>query len=1550
MVTKVIVSLSDAASEALQKSLELSELAIDIRYDQLLKRGDASPERPAAEELVSRSERRWLTSRLPVALELEGATGDEITIALLNAWGVDAVVRHFPLTANRAVEWEIEKEAITALRATSPAEPADEAPRHFKRRAKLIPVGGSPPNFASSSLSVATVPDGFAPGELGLPAEGPGSVLIDTARVSELQPFHWNETKLGVDGAFEARFPQSSAKGWLWWLSSSVQVVGFVPESLDKPHRDQAALSLPPFPEPATPEGGAEPAGHGPAVPADPSEIEIAENPQIYAEDPGAFCKPFSNPERVLSERSFHVIVRVTQPEISPRPSRKIKKQVFVHPDLLGASAGTGASPGMIARLHPGLADVALDRLPVRSLPPPEYVDEVDTMPVGRRRLSAEHPVQWEDDIAQYQASSIALGHLIEYRIRWRSNGYSLGKVVSSLTLAPRQVKRVQKIQFERLERERREESTIFAEDVSDTVDSSREYDNQVAATLSEWSSGSSYSKAKAGAVGAGFALPGFVIGGGATATSAESGSEASGSRTTTASEMQRLTDSIRRHGDSLRKFESTVVTEVSQAEIVTGTSEVVRNFNYGHSLTIIYHQILRHLKVTTEFGGVRQCLFIPFALSPFTVARALRWRESLERHLRDERFRPTIAHLRDVATNFANSKIMPGKRSIQPLTSLRGSLYVTMRIERPADGAEDAFDAAKWLPIARLTGAPTYSIWAKLARLERAARDARFQQEDAPAVAAKWIDKLLLQAGTQSLDADFTMASSYGYGRQLRVDFNVRSVSGLNRDLIKAMTVSTKSENMLTPGSGVMVDRAVVRYGTARFRKGLNSEPGRDDLIAPETGEPDPQGAALEFPLDPEWDDVDEQQEIRNSVGELVEHLNEHVEHYHKAIWWNMDRDRLLMMLDGFYVPWASDVSVASVVEREPLTIVGNSIVYTVSPAMFLRMNPQDSRAALHNRYATDKPISDPLHISLPTDGLYAQSVLDECGALEEHRGSTDWVLDQPDIDPESVDASLLGSRRAEPGGATTPTSLPASIINLHNAPGAPPPSGLEGVLGAVANANAFRDMAGLAGTQANAAAAMQTAAALATNFGNQAAALRLAKQAADAQKAKNANEKIAAVEGAKRKDLIGPEESKEHTNKILEQLHSDPADESGFGQGGVFSDVLRQGAKMPGTQVEATTPSGQLKMTLATWPPPVTTVGWQTPNGLVRLAQVQQAIVDAARAEVANWRNGGVRREGEPDQFGHLVRYWLGGIDSRIRPNALADLQAAAIDPATSYGDLLIPAPPVPPAPPALKPEADIATAAAAVAPALLASVGGAAQPDLGARVRTALGWARNSFEDHNGPPPLDARGPWSAVFVTSVVRQAAMALGIEREDPVAGHVGADELLMASQRHRSYTAEAYSRSRQPGRGGYHAFRVGSRQVQPGDIIVQDRRGGIAAANVTNFDDIPGLTGRALHGDIVVKVEADHCVAIGGNLGNSVMFRFYPIRNGLLRLMWNEEYVDRDSDEPVPQVPVGNALDQDDVLSPRSTWRIFALLGLVEPYTTEQPDPFAGVPGTMPA
>jgi hypothetical protein len=168
----------------------------------------------------------------------------------------------------------------------------------------------------------------------------------------------------------------------------------------------------------------------------------------------------------------------------------------------------------------------------------------------------------------------------------------------------------------------------------------------------------------------------------------------------------------------------------------------------------------------------------------------------------------------------------------------------------------------------------------------------------------------------------------------------------------------------------------------------------------------------------------------------------------------------------------------------------------------------------------------------------------MDECLALEEHFGNLDWALNDKDPELGSIDSSLLTTRRADPTAATTPTPLPATIINLLNAPDAPPPSGLQGALNAVTNPNAFRDMAGLAATQASAQAALNTAASLATNFGNQAAAIKLADMASRAQSTGNAPQQLAAVQKAKDQGLVTDAVAADHASKILGQMHTPGGD----------------------------------------------------------------------------------------------------------------------------------------------------------------------------------------------------------------------------------------------------------------------------------------------------------------------------------------------------------------------------------------------------------------------
>ena len=970
-------------------------------------------------------------------------------------------------------------------------------------------------------------------------------------------------------------------------------------------------------------------------MPADVTEAEVVNNPQVYSEDPGAFCKPFSTPERVLNEKAVAVVARVQQPDIGPMGSVRVLTHHLLDLDLAAQMTVARELPSGTTMIAQPLGRDALAAAllgagkPKAVRPTKAEVQAQQQLSSGRALMNAKNPVQWEGDIARYQAATVALGHILEFRVRTRSNGYSLGNVASTLTLAPRQTKRIQKIEFERLERARRDELTQQADRVSDELVRERDYSDTVSAYLDEWATGSSSSGTAAAAGGIGFAIPPVVGGVGGGTSKAWSESTQEGTRNTGASEQQRLRDAIRRHGDSLRRLQSTVVTEITQQESVTGTTEVLRNPNYGHSLTVIYYQILRHLKVSTEFAGARECLFVPFAIKPFTMQRAYRWREAIEKYARSSRFKPALKYLRDVATNFQYSSLVPGSRAQQKLTWLRGSFYLKLGIERPGDTPEEKFDAVRWQLLSPYLGAPAQGIWARLREAVLAERDRIFQREYAPAIAAKWVNALQIEVGGGSLQADCTLATQYLFNGTVRVDFAIPAQVARQYSRAQLHEIRVVARDALPAGSVAAVNRMTVRYGTAHFERTIDGLAGTDDLVVPGSGEPDA-GALLAFPLDA-WDNVDEQLQMRDSVNELIEHLNEHVEFYHKAIWWCMDRDRLFMLLDGFYVPGTNQVSIASVVDREPVAIIGNSLVYRVGAGTFLGLGEIRTPAQLYDAYAGREPAQDPLLVSLPTGGLYAQTIMDECLALEEHQGSIDWVLGDPDPELGTLDPSLLASRRVDITGTVTPTEMPGTIINLQNAPEAPPVTGLQAALTAAGNAAAFRDMAGLAGTQANAAAALQSAASLATNFGNQAAALKLA-EIADKEKARAAaNPQIAAVKSAQDKGLITPEEASKHTNSILEQMHSGKAGAAPHENEALNKAIDRVGRNGAGGSVEAATSDGVMRAEFASSAETVETeiesfdlVGGDATGEVVTAGEDEQWVVLVAGYNYLNQARG--------------------------------------------------------------------------------------------------------------------------------------------------------------------------------------------------------------------------------------------------------------------------------------------------------------------------------------
>lgn len=1053
----------------------------------------------------------------------------------------------------------------------------DQLPRFDGHRLFVAPVRPDPLPDDSDNPQTAA-----ARKLLGLEGEGELTdfevVTIDpeTTEPATANALGFRDATVRADGSFNVSLEiHGDEVGWVWLLLGPVTYAGYQLDAAPTQPRRNIVIILPPVGAPPAGEGGAGGsggtlgAGDSPAPPMDFDERQLVENPAEFGDDPGRFCSPFENPQRILGERRFFTVLRVDQPQLGAEGSLKVSRpivldlapsvraSVLTDEFLPGSDVGMSIAPALSRsmRIAASAAGAAERSVSVR-----DVLDSQVALPLSERwrrwvvdrarhraPVSPRNPIEWEGDPSIYQAGSVAGGHVLEWRVQWRSNGYSLGNVEHTLTLAPRQTRRIARISWRRRETASRREATQVQDRITQTTARDRDYNDAVQSSLSEWSKGGSESSTTGAAGGIGFAMGPVVIGGGAAHGQASSSSWQSGGRRVAASEQQSLRDAIRQFGESLRRLESTVITEISQEEEVEGVSETLRNVNYCHALTIVYHEILRHYRVDTGFAGARECLFVPFSVTPFDVHKALKWRDKLRGGMLARDLRWALDRLDDVATAWVDSDVPPGRRSSHPINYATGSLYVRLSIERPRDREqEETIEQYRqlWAPLAPLLGLPVNRIVAHMQR-ENVDRDAYFQREIAPTIAAKWANRLKLSVGGVTLaEADFTLASSYQFGGTVRVDFTIPVNRQFSREALQQLVL--RSEDSLPPGSVANLTRLSFRYYTDHFNATAESIRSQNDVNTSDTGEPDPQGALALMPLTP-WEHQDLRRVIEDAVDKLIVHLNANLVYYHKVIWWLMDRDELYMLLDGFIAPygrrfengvWVEDTgrSLASVVEREPMGILGNSLVFRVAGGAFLGIDGHESPDALHDYYFDSEYRSQPLRVSLPTDGLYAQALMDQCNACEEHFGGTDWVLSDKDPELEFL-ADQLGTRRATPEG-TSPTELPDTIISLQNAPAAPDPAGLGAILQAVTSSDAFRDMAGLAGTQANAMGALTQAASLARGFGQMAVEFQKAKQATAM-----ARQKLDNIKKAQKDGLIDEAEARRQAASALEEQNTSSA-----------------------------------------------------------------------------------------------------------------------------------------------------------------------------------------------------------------------------------------------------------------------------------------------------------------------------------------------------------------------------------------------------------------------
>jgi hypothetical protein len=703
----------------------------------------------------------------------------------------------------------------------------------------------------------------------------------------------------------------------------------------------------------------------------------------------------------------------------------------------------------------------------------------------------ADHQADWDSLPLALQATTISHGHLLTFKQVWNADGYSLGDLLYSLPLAPGQRKLVSTLDWDRRDVARRTASRREEERLDAALVHDRDISDVISSALSERMDASSSADTWAVGGGIGAFIGPLVIGAAGGVSGASSTANQTSARSVTGSALNQVRDRTLQAASAVRSQRSTVVQSSSQGESVRAQTEVVANYNHCHAMTVEYFEVLRHFQVRQEIAQVQECLFIPFAITPFTREKAQRWRDALTGAVSLRHRRAQFASLERVVTNWATSDVPLARYADDVLRQLDGELVLRMTLPRPADEDDHSFRAESWTTWAPYLNGTPRQVWDRyIGATTHSRRDAAWASLVAPGIALRIVEgfglALVNGALADAAPVDLTLVSGFAQDRAMTMTLRVvpGGLGSRTRSAVTALRLSAPAD--LPLGARLRIERASFRYRTDHLSRDLVSDRRvLNDLAIGDEVE-------MSTPLDavekrnPRFSDA-------RAAENLVDHLNEHIEHYHRVIWQAMHPNRRFLLLDGFEAPDAGGRSVASVVENRVIGIVGNSLVMPVVPGT--RLDPtykfaKSDQGDLLQLYTGDAV--PPMRISVPTKGVFAEAVLGKCNSCESINDAVFWRFEDepiPDV-PTSIEAlSLASRRRAVPSLAAD--QFPDPLVAMQALPSAPDPTGLAAAIKTLGTNGIFKDITGLALNQANASAALKSAIGAAQGFATQAGAL---------------------------------------------------------------------------------------------------------------------------------------------------------------------------------------------------------------------------------------------------------------------------------------------------------------------------------------------------------------------------------------------------------------------------------------------------------------------------
>lgn len=780
----------------------------------------------------------------------------------------------------------------------------------------------------------------------------------------------------------------------------------------------------------------------------------------------------------------------------------------------------------------------------------------------GRKNLTVENSVDWDETPTIYENTTIAHGHILHFKQQWKADGYSLGDLLYSLPLAPCQEKQIAIVDWDRTERGARTEAQTVAESLSAGISRNRDISEIINSSLTEHidasSSNNTSSTSAGGGLGFGGSIGGFSfgLGGGVSHSGAHSDSHAeqTSARNLSASTLNRLQDKISQSASSLRTQRSTVIQTVGENENVSVQTEVVKNNNHCHAITIEYFEILRHYAIEQNLVDVQECLFLPLPMSLFDYAKILRWKNTLRRSVYGTKLQRGFDAIERISNNYADSDFPEGSYADEVIKNFSGHFSISFELKRPYISTIDeqtktvteTIELKKWFLWYPRVVKFTYD---KEVPLTEAEKDAIFETDYVPDIVRDFINTIdiygVAEDGSEKrLDLDLTLLSNYRRGMPLQVNIATREPQPITRRQIKYLRF--RANTTVHPSSKIILRAVYLHYQTKHLNEAIirNGNVNNDIINSIEVPEGFPPvlkiktDAALMYSPLSDKELREPKKEDREAAAALVSFLNEHLEMAHKAIWSSMDSSRLFGLIDGYIAPHSGGKSVASVVENKIMGIVGNNLVLKVVPGVRLDPVFRKVEDLLSYYKPTTKP--DPFRVSVPTKGVYAESVIGKCTSCEEIDETKHWRFNEVPCDtkPTAIDSVSTNSRRTDTDNLQV-KDLPSSIINMQNAPSAPDPTGLSAAFNLLGKSDVFKDMTGLAGTQSNAIEALKTTSKSVTDLANIAADLQ--KQAG---MKKDIGKTLKIIDELEKEKKISPRHAEAARKKALESLIGTPFD----------------------------------------------------------------------------------------------------------------------------------------------------------------------------------------------------------------------------------------------------------------------------------------------------------------------------------------------------------------------------------------------------------------------